>query len=83
MDDSDTLNGWNRSGIRLEIEHARVRRDFLAFDMEVMRRKTDTVIAMRVHVLNLLGQLAQHLLIEIRAACGHALPDFIEAADRR
>lgn len=66
-----------------EVEHDRVGRDFLALDMEVVLGERDAVVAVLVEVAGLLGEMAEHVLVEIGTAAGHALFELCLAADGR
>jgi hypothetical protein len=67
----------------VEVEHDRVGRHLLAFDMEVMLGEADAVVTVFVHVADLLGQLAEHVLVEVGTAPGHAFLDIGKATDGR
>ncbi len=51
--------------------------------MEMMLGEAGPVVAVLVHVLHLLGQIAEHPLVEIGPLAGHAFLDFFFGAERR
>src|SRR6185312_16485689 len=77
--DADPL-GLHRE---VEVEQHRIVRELEALDVEVMLGEGNRVVAEFVAELNLLGQLLQHALVEVRVHAGHALLDLGPAGDAR
>ena len=67
----------------VEIENDRIRRDLLAFDMEMMLGESGAVITVFIHIADLFADLAQHLFVQIRAFARHALEDVFFASNGR
>ena len=66
-----------------EVQHHRVVRDLEPFDVEVMLRERDGVIAERIGELRLLLQLGEHPLVQVGPQSGHPLLDLFAGTDGR
>src|SRR5471032_2577484 len=67
----------------VEVEQHRIVRELEALDVEVVLGEGNRVVAELVAQFDLLGQLFQHALIELRVHARHALLDLGTAGDRR
>ena len=67
----------------VEVEQHRVVGQLEAFDVKMMLGEADRVVAEIVGEPHLLGDLAQHPLVEVGAQPGHAGLDLGAVADRR
>ena len=66
-----------------EVEEHGAVRELEAFDVEMVLREADGVVAELVRQPSLLGELGEHLLVEVDAQARETVLDVRAAADRR
>ena len=66
----------------IQVEHEGIGRNLFAFDMEVVFGKANAIVAVRIEILSLFGQIAQHALVQVCPPTSHTCLQLTLIANR-